>query len=79
MAIDASKLTQSDRGRWVAYQYDTPTRRGRIKSWDSDRGLVEVVYKMNCQGDFEHYDQYEGQRTGAVNLIFIEPPQPELF
>ena len=52
MSIDITKLTESDRGRWVEYhRYDGGKEKGQIKSWNQK--WIFVVYK--CDDNWERF------------------------
>jgi len=73
MPIAISKLTESDKGRWVLYVGMAGEReQGRIESWN--QSFIFVVYK--CDGDWDNYENYTGQATAPDQLCFL--PESEI-
>jgi hypothetical protein len=66
--IDITKLTESDKGRWVRYTPSAgPRECGRIKSWNEK--WIFVVY--NSDGNFDRYEEYTACATDSAQLEFI--------
>jgi len=64
-----SKLTESDKGRWVIYIPEKGEKKiGRIKSWN--RNWVFVVY--HCAGEWDSYEHYTAAATNPNQLYFLD-------
>ncbi len=61
-------LSDSDIGCWVTYATYGKIQRGKIKSFDNEKGVAFIVYNANGNWDADHWKDYTAARTNYREL-----------